>query len=852
MGNKIINGWNMLDSYSEGQIIYGRDDEITSVKESILYNIQTFLYGKSGVGKTSLLQAGIFPELRRANYFPVVIRLAFYNGEPLNHVVKRLVEEEAEREDPSINKVHLFHATIDDTDVSDSPLYEYFSKVRFEDEEHTPYIPVLILDQFEETINNEEQWQRTVDFLKDDLYDLMDNSNVIRGTELPYTNYRIVFSMREDYLYCLEDIVDQYSLWELRYNRYRIKALDDERAAEVIRRTSGVNGLEAGQEDKIIDVIIKVVKSSSSSRFTEINTALLSLICSLLHENSGDGCIRYNDLRKVNTYVNTYYDDICAHIGNRATRYLEQHLLTSDGRRSSIDESEALYSRKVRIEHLDYLVEKRLIRRIKTDNTSTRYEYIHDLFAKMVHKRRNEERKRWFIPEYRSISKSHDGKSFVVKMLLTTCVLLPIIFLALLFHARIAHNTNNIFVCLHPAYYLGTLALIIYWIPLWVKYLHYKGHSGWNLMLVPASLLLICIEHYTGSMISSKLLTIIHSTGVGLLAYFLYNLLITRKNPKQGYSGCSKEYELTWNGANINNIEFIKMFTVEIICWCLCCVIVESVYFALNEISTWILFKRKLSLFLMDKLGLEINLPIAVALLPGILMFSHSLKVRAKSMGYHEIHAWIPYWNLSIFLFGLLPDKLLRRLKLDRKQKNKEISEDNVFPQIYSELIASDNTIQNSRKTRNLISASLIPFYGLIKCFSRTTRLKTAYWSKGCSAFVIWSAMVAFISLIYFLDNQKNETIIIFVIALITEIASAIIMWIPMKWLIKRDVIIIIKSNPTYTTEQIINDMCISPKLVKRHINKLMKKNILSQYESDGKMIWQINENEYTSSAGKK
>ena len=50
MENKVIKKWNMLDSYSEGQAIYGRDAEISTIEESILYNIQTFIYGKSGIG----------------------------------------------------------------------------------------------------------------------------------------------------------------------------------------------------------------------------------------------------------------------------------------------------------------------------------------------------------------------------------------------------------------------------------------------------------------------------------------------------------------------------------------------------------------------------------------------------------------------------------------------------------------------------------------------------------------------------------------------------------------------------------------------------------------------------------
>ena len=382
-----INGWNMLDSYNEGQAIYGRDEEIASISESILFNVQTFLYGKSGIGKTSLLQAGIFPVLRKNHYFPVIIRLAFYEKETLEGVVKKLVLEEAKTENLQIGKSPLEFHVIDDSDLSKCSLQTFFSKVKFEDNNGDPYIPVIIFDQFEETINNEDNWQRTVDFLKNDLYDLLDNSSVISGDTLPYTNYRIAISMREDYLYCLEDIVDRFSLWELRYNRFRVKALDDEKAAEVIRKTSGLNGLEEGKENLIVDTIIRIVKLNSGTRFTEINTALLSLVCSLLYDNSEEGCVLYKDLRSINSYLRTYYDNICDKIGSKATHYLESHLLTKDGRRSSIDESEALNSGRIQQESLDYLVDKRLLRRVKTDSTSNRYEYIHDLFAKMVYKR---------------------------------------------------------------------------------------------------------------------------------------------------------------------------------------------------------------------------------------------------------------------------------------------------------------------------------------------------------------------------------------------------------------------------------------------------------------------------------
>lgn len=42
----------------------------------------TIIYGTSGLGKTSLLQAGLIPRLREAGYLPVTIRLGYTTEDP--------------------------------------------------------------------------------------------------------------------------------------------------------------------------------------------------------------------------------------------------------------------------------------------------------------------------------------------------------------------------------------------------------------------------------------------------------------------------------------------------------------------------------------------------------------------------------------------------------------------------------------------------------------------------------------------------------------------------------------------------------------------------------------------------
>lgn len=75
------NPWAGLASYEDPEIterklkFCGRDDESYDVAKLVMGNIFVTLYGKSGIGKTSLLNAGVFPELREEQFTPISLRL---------------------------------------------------------------------------------------------------------------------------------------------------------------------------------------------------------------------------------------------------------------------------------------------------------------------------------------------------------------------------------------------------------------------------------------------------------------------------------------------------------------------------------------------------------------------------------------------------------------------------------------------------------------------------------------------------------------------------------------------------------------------------------------------------------
>ena len=70
------NPWKGLVSYEEKDLdnyeFCGRTKAVSKYYSLITNSLVSTLYGRTGCGKTSMLQAGIFPLLRQESYFPVM------------------------------------------------------------------------------------------------------------------------------------------------------------------------------------------------------------------------------------------------------------------------------------------------------------------------------------------------------------------------------------------------------------------------------------------------------------------------------------------------------------------------------------------------------------------------------------------------------------------------------------------------------------------------------------------------------------------------------------------------------------------------------------------------------------
>ena len=68
--------WPGRESYTEDDAgrFYGREAETEELFRLLRREVLTVVFGPSGTGKTSLLQAGLFPRLASQHFFPVPVR----------------------------------------------------------------------------------------------------------------------------------------------------------------------------------------------------------------------------------------------------------------------------------------------------------------------------------------------------------------------------------------------------------------------------------------------------------------------------------------------------------------------------------------------------------------------------------------------------------------------------------------------------------------------------------------------------------------------------------------------------------------------------------------------------------
>ena len=380
-----------LDSFEEKykDFFFGREDEIHKLFRLVKNNIVTVFFGSSGLGKTSLLKAGLFPKLKRNYYFPVYLRIAF------NDPDKTLMDQ---CKNEIFNQIHELDNEI--KPIGKLTLWEYFHSMKMLG---GVVMPVLVFDQFEEIFTiGKENVEQILEFITE-ITDLIENQVPVSvqkkyaNSGIPYPiqhqKYRVIFSLREDYLPKLEIWNEQIP--SLKRSRFPVLAMNREQALEAVLNP-GKDIIDKAEANLILDnIVLAAYPEKTAIESDEIfEPFLLSLICEKINNQRFDkeGNIITDkitkDLIKNTSIKNIIKNHYLENTTSTEKIIIEDQLLTVDGYRHLQVLNDILEVGKITIGDIERLVDKRIIRKV-TRNKIQYIELIHDVLIPAVKESRD-------------------------------------------------------------------------------------------------------------------------------------------------------------------------------------------------------------------------------------------------------------------------------------------------------------------------------------------------------------------------------------------------------------------------------------------------------------------------------
>jgi hypothetical protein len=394
------NPWPWLDAFTEDAATFfnGRAQDIAALERCVLASPVTVLFGKSGLGKTSILQAGLFPLLRAQRWLPVAVRLN-HSGEGMPALQQVLQRLEAEREGHGLQ--WLPGAEPPAAGDADEALWLrlHSTPAGLRDGQGSLWRPLFVLDQFEEIFTLGAADAERQRHLFGRLGDLIENripagvaaaigvdEDLLDRLALDAQPYRVILSLREDYLPDLEAWCDRIP--QLGPHRFRLQPMNEAQALEAVQTSGGalVNAATAAQ------VVAYVAgQQGGAAAAMQVEPALLSLVCAGLNEErqrAGQATIDAANLdEQGGRIIDRFYDQALEGLREPVAAFVEHTLITPDGVRLSYPLQSALKEGGLERAEVDRLIDRRLLRKESLAG-GDRIELVHDRVAAVALRRR--------------------------------------------------------------------------------------------------------------------------------------------------------------------------------------------------------------------------------------------------------------------------------------------------------------------------------------------------------------------------------------------------------------------------------------------------------------------------------
>lgn len=404
-------------------LFFGRDEDIEKLSQFSSLERLTVLYGKSGLGKTSLLNAGVAPRLcEQENYEAIDVRFGSYlpeNDISPTDILRQKISERISFDNFLWKKVlklpdlkNISSAPEKSKSTIPNDLWYYFKSLQIQHNEKEAFL--IVFDQFEElftypdssiTLFERELSNllnvRAPQYIRNTVKEkLKDGSNLISREEMRLLykplNIKVIISIRSDRMSFLNRLKDY--LPDILKKTYELKPLDIKQAKDAILKPAIKEGSFTSPvfdyEQSALDNILRYLSKDGRQR---IESFQLQLLCQyaeklvinnqmqnipFLKTDNQKPLLTKSDFGDFDTIFKRHYDSLIDEIGNdkdrkAAQELIEDHLIV-EGNRVSLPEIVITSRHNISPSVLKQLVNSRLLRSEPNTTEGFSYEISHD------------------------------------------------------------------------------------------------------------------------------------------------------------------------------------------------------------------------------------------------------------------------------------------------------------------------------------------------------------------------------------------------------------------------------------------------------------------------------------------
>lgn len=406
-------------------VFFGRDNDIERLYHSILLNQCTVIIGKSGIGKTSLIYAGLKPRIeKRVNeckgderHFTILpIRVGIWTEtekQRLIDKVKQLIS------DNTTSSPDYFLTSL--PQHLKQSLWYKLKEIQFQNDEKTNPLFLLIFDQLEELFTYPfEQFKELLKEFKeimtnnlpDEVREAVEDrepgdhpipKNELRALYNPLP-VKLLLAIRSDKLNLLNRLRD--AIPTIYQNPVELRPLSHEQAAKAIKEPASQK-TNAGTDEFVfktdpfeieadtVEVICNFLESQPNtdldSNFEEfrIEPFTLQLICQHIERNilpfDQDKKITAVELGDMNEIIKNYYEDVLNKLQvtepdkQNVRKLIEEEMIyEADQRRLILYKEIIINEFNISESLLSKLVDAKLLRELSAASSKSSYEISHD------------------------------------------------------------------------------------------------------------------------------------------------------------------------------------------------------------------------------------------------------------------------------------------------------------------------------------------------------------------------------------------------------------------------------------------------------------------------------------------